>query len=326
MRVLNRLILLVIFTTCVYLGFKFLNTNLQFKNIPEDGYVFLVKKNQTLKGVAFDLKKANLVQNDFLPFLVLRVLVGNKNLSSGEYLIAQGDNILNLAFKIKNKKYYYRKVTFVEGNTLQTYVLQIQNLVGIEVDELTSTTEGYFMPGTYFYLYGEKASDLIKRARKEMIEFVNEEFAKVENKKNFYLKNVQEVITLASVVEKETGVSKERGLIAGVFYNRLKKNMRLQSDPTTVYELTKGKKELGRSLTRKDLYVVGSYNTYRIGGLPAGPIASPGKQSILAVLNPKKTDYVFFVANGEGGHFFSVTFDEHKKNIQRYKKILKQNE
>jgi UPF0755 protein len=127
-------------------------------------------------------------------------------------------------------------------------------------------------------------------------------------------------------VEKESGIGLERKLIAGVFFNRLKKGMKLQSDPTTIYEITKGKYKLDRPLTYADLTLKGEYNTYYIKGIPAFPIASPSKEAIIAVLNPQKTDSLFFVADGNGGHNFSDSYQEHLENVKIYRQSLKKDE
>ena len=287
------------------------------------GFFFLlIKKNQTIRGVAIELKKDGIYKNRFISFALMRFLIGNNGLNFGEYEALKGDSILTLIKKIKNKDYYYRRITFIEGETINTYENQIKNATGLTSEIKYKVDEGYFMAGTYFYLYGENANNILKRSHDDMMAFISNEFEKIENKEEFYLKNIHEVLTLASVVEKETGVDGERGLIAGVFYNRLQKKMRLQSDPTTVYEITRGKFQLNRPLTYKDLEIVGDYNTYRKDGLPSNPIASPSRQSVLAVLNPVKTDYIFFVADGKGGHTFSKTFEEHKEQVKLYRNIL----
>ncbi|MBR2033284.1 MAG: endolytic transglycosylase MltG, partial [Alphaproteobacteria bacterium] len=141
-----------------------------------------------------------------------------------------------------------------------------------------------------------------------------------ENKdEHLPIKNKKQLLILASIIEKETGVAEERGLVASVFVNRLRKGMKLQTDPTVIYALTKGKKELGRVLLRKDLEIDSLYNTYKYYGLPPAPICNPGKDSLKAAANPEISNYLYFVASGNGGHNFATSLNEHNKNVKAWK-------
>jgi UPF0755 protein len=128
-------------------------------------------------------------------------------------------------------------------------------------------------------------------------------------------------VTLASIVEKETGVAAEYSLVAGVYVNRLRKGMPLQADPTVIYALTKGHSELGRELTRKDLQLDDDYNTYKRAGLPPGPIALPGRAALEATVRPADTDFIYFVADGSGGHAFGRTLAEHNANVRQWRRL-----
>ena len=146
-----------------------------------------------------------------------------------------------------------------------------------------------------------------------------------QRQKNLPFKTKREALILASIVERETGVASERPLVAAVFVNRLRKGMRLQSDPTIIYGLVGGQGKLGRPIRRSEIRRKTPYNTYRINGLPPTPIANPGRASIAAVLNPSDSKALYFVADGSGGHAFAGTLDAHNKNVRRWRQIEKQN-
>jgi UPF0755 protein len=180
--------------------------------------------------------------------------------------------------------------------------------------------EGSLMPTTYHYQWGDTYESVIKKMKDDMTKATNELW--LTRRADLPIMTSREAVILASIVEKETGVADERGLVASVFINRLKKGMPLQSDPTAVYGITKGA-PLGRVPLRKDIQDDNPYNTYKIPALPPGPICNPGIESIKAVLNPPDTDYIFFVATGNGGHNFSVTLDEHNRNVTTFRQVLK---
>lgn len=140
--------------------------------------------------------------------------------------------------------------------------------------------------------------------------------------KNQYITNINQLVTLASIIEKEAGNNQEKPLISSVFHNRMKKNMRLQADPTVIYGVTKGKKPLARPISKNDLSDVNEYNTYVIPGLPSKPIANPGLKSLIAAANPVSTEYLYFVVDGKGGHNFTTNFQSHLDNVRKYREKL----
>ena len=175
--------------------------------------------------------------------------------------------------------------------------------------------EGTVLPDSYSFERGESRQAVLDRMQRAMKDTMAELWPK--RSKTTVVKTPQEALTLASIVEKETGVPSERRMVAGVYSNRLVKGMRLQADPTIIYPLTRGK-PLGRRIRRSEIEAVNGYNTYSMAGLPAGPIANPSRASIEAVLNPEKTDALYFVADGKGGHIFAETLEEHNANVKKW--------
>jgi UPF0755 protein len=237
----------------------------------------------------------------------------------GEYLIPDQSSIFDAIKIISSGRSIVRKFTIPEGfSVAQTLQRLDENrfLIG-KVTEIPE--EGSLMPDTYCFKYPTQKQTIIFMAKDAMQKFL----AKAWKDKSSHctLKTPAEALVLASIVEKED--SKDRELIAGVYLNRLKKDMRLQSDPTTIYAITHGK-PLGRKLLHSDLKIKDPFNTYKFSGLPPTPIANPSRESIRAVLHPKVTDYLFFVANKSSRHVFSKTFDEHKRKIAEIKKTARE--
>jgi UPF0755 protein len=175
------------------------------------------------------------------------------------------------------------------------------------------------LPETYTFTLGETRNILVQRMKRAMQDVLDD--AWVQRESNGLIKDKRELVILASIVEKETGEGAERAMVAGVFMNRLKKNMRLETDPTVIYGITQGKGALGRRLLKSDLETAHPYNTYKIAGLPPGPIANPGKAAILATAKPAQHNYIFFVADGSGGHVFAETKEQHDKNVAKWRQI-----
>jgi UPF0755 protein len=190
---------------------------------------------------------------------------------------------------------------------------------GLQGTVPTNLDEGIYLPETYFFSYGDTRLSVLKRMEKAMREALSVAWSTKSKKIN--IKTVRDALILASIIEKETGDPGERYLVSSVFHNRLRLGLRLQSDPSVYYALTGGKGRLKRPLTRNDLLVKSKYNTYRIKGLPLGPISNPGKAALHAAVNPVKSDYLYFVANGRGGHFFSKSLKQHNRNVAKFRRL-----
>lgn len=255
--------------------------------------------------------------------LTYYLFFSGESIKAGEYLFSEKISPYNVLDKMTRGDIYYRSLTIPEGLTTQQILQKVSEAEGLTGEVPGDIAEGELLPETYLYSYGESRADLVKRMYVEAYKLL--ELKWQTRMEGLPFKDKNEVLTLASIVEKEAANDEERPIIASVYINRLKKGMRLQADPTVAYAITGGKSEMDRELTRKDLNTVDSpYNTYRYKGLPPGPICNPGWQSINAVVFPNNTDYLYFVADGNGGgHNFSRTLAEHERNVRAYRKQKK---
>jgi len=254
--------------------------------------------------------------------LGVRLLSDHKPLIAGEYVFPKGISPAGaMGIMIAGKSITHR-LTIPEGLTVRE-VLELVSSEPLLDGPLPpdKPAEGALLPETYQFLRGETRAAIVGRMRDAMTEALAEEWAKRDP--SIALKTPEEAVTLASVVEKETSREDERARVAGVFYNRLKKGMPLQSDPTVIFAITLGKLKLKRGLTYDDLKIDSPYNTYLVKGLPPGPIANPGLAALQAVLRPMSHKELYFVADGTGGHAFAETIAEHNKNVAAWRKIQK---
>jgi UPF0755 protein len=179
--------------------------------------------------------------------------------------------------------------------------------------------EGMLAPDSYEVSPGDQRAEILAEMQDRQIERINDAWE--ARSPDAAVETPEDMLILASIIEKETGVAEERGQVASVFTNRLKRGMRLQTDPTVIYGVTKGEGVLGRGLRQSELRGVTPWNTYVIEGLPPTPIANPGLASLIAAVNPDRTDYLFFVADGTGGHAFAETLAEHNRNVAKWRQI-----
>lgn len=292
--------------------------------------LFIINKGQGVSAIADKLSQNRIIDHALVLQLAARLQDNHTSLQAGEYRIEPGMTISSLLQLFSNGQTYQRQITIPEGLTSWQILQILQIAPAMEGNIETMPDEGSLMPETYNYQYGDSRHDIALRMQNAMRVFLDQAWEGREN--NLPLKSKEEALILASIVEKETGVGGERKKVAGVFINRLRKGMKLQSDPTVIYGLTggqiqnEGQGPLGRRLLRKDLEHDSPYNSYKYAGLPPGPIANPGRSSIEAVLHPEAHDFIYFVADGSGGHAFAKTLDGHNSNVAKWRKIRRAKE
>lgn len=240
-------------------------------------------------------------------------------LKAGEYEIRKGASMRQVIDTLVEGKAILMKVTVPEGLTSYQIVqiLKAQHDLTGDVTEIPA--EGSLLPDTYKFSRGTDRKEIIVRMQADAKKFVAKQWETRASRVPF--KTPDEAIIMASLVEKETGKADERDRVAGVFFNRLAKKMRLQSDPTIIYVVTGGKGNLGRGITRSEIDAKNEYNTYQIEGMPPTPICNPGRASIEAVLNPATTEDLYFVADGSGGHAFAASIRDHQNNVKRWRQL-----
>ncbi len=283
--------------------------------------VVIVPRGAGLVTIAGDLAEAGVVSDPDIFALAVRLFADATALKAGEYAFAPGSSMQEVAALIASGRTVVHRLTVPEGLTSVEIVALLQDAEALDGEIGEVPPDGALLPETYHFHRGDARADVLARMRQSMTEALAEIWDR--RTENLPLQSPEEAVILASIVEKETGVDGERALVAGVFVNRLKKGMPLQSDPTVVYGITEGKAPLGRSLTRKDLAQPTPYNTYQINGLPPAPIANPGRAALEAAVNPTATKYLYFVAAGDGGHAFATTLAEHNRNVAKWRKHLR---
>jgi len=282
---------------------------------------FFITPNESLNTISNNLYKENIIDNKFFFKLFVYLSLSEKKIKAGEYQFYK-NNIFQQIAKIRNGDVYFRKITIPEGLNTKEIINILKNTEGIILEKnfnLEEIEEGSLFPSTYFYTYGTNFNIIINRMRKEMILVLED--AWVNRDKNLFLKNINEALILASLIEKETSLNAEKTTIAGVFLNRLKLNMKLQSDPTVIYGIENDLNIKKIKLSKKDLDYDSNFNTYVYKGLPEGPICNPGKEAILAATKPDNNNYLYFVANGQGGHNFSDNLEKHIENVKKYRNL-----
>ncbi len=326
MRLINRLVFLTLFITLLFGGWMlyFISTPI---TLEDDVLEVDIRAGSSLRGISEQLVSQG-VLSESLSFMILVRLMGKAGeVKAGNYLIENGTTPYDLFVTITSGKTTQASITFIEGWTFQQMRDAMMKNDSIKHITMAYTNEqilenigaaeahpeGLFFPDTYFFSKGMTDQDILKRAYLAMQSRLNDAWQQREA--GLPYKTPYEALIMASIIEKETGRADERKTIAGVFTNRLRIGMRLQTDPTVIYGMGES---FDGNIRRKDLLADTIYNTYTRAGLPPTPIAMPGLASIEAALHPAKTKALYFVGKGDGSHAFSSTLVEHNRAVVKY--------
>lgn len=327
-RLLGSLALLTAILVCslglVLIGYSELQKPIELP-AGQGSLVWQVDKGSSLTHVNRQLHQHEILSHAKLLSLYARVS-GRGAIQAGHYRIEQGETALQLLEKFNRGTVISYQITFPEGWSFQQWIAQLASIEQFsQVSELSQAQlmaaakinkahpEGWLFPDTYSYTHEDSAVDIVARAHRKMLQVLDQAWQGREQ--GLPYANAYEALIMASIVEKETGQVSERATIAGVFVRRLNKGMRLQTDPTVIYGLGDSYKG---NITRRHLKTLTPYNTYRINGLPPTPIAMPSAAAIEAALHPETGTSLYFVARGDGGHYFSDSFEEHQKAVRQY--------
>lgn len=280
----------------------------------EQAKAVIVPQGASLARTAEVLEDAGVIASAGRFRLQARLLGSSRPIQAGEYEFPAGASPAQVLGLLQTGRTLQRFVIVPEGLPsvmVHDRLMRAETLTG----QVPVPEEGSVLPDSYSYQRGESRAAVLKRMQDAMAKELDRLWA--QKKPHSVVNSPREAIILASIVEKETGKPSERRMVAGVYSNRVRIGMKLDADPTVIYPITKGR-PLGRRIRRSELQANNGYNTYAMAGLPAGPIANPGRESIAAVLNPAETKALYFVADGTGGHIFAETLAEHNSNVQRW--------
>ncbi|MCH8189373.1 MAG: endolytic transglycosylase MltG [Proteobacteria bacterium] len=319
-RLISRLLVVPVVAVLSFAGWA--TASFYGQGPSADEKTVVLPRGAGVKTIAAALEDAGVISNPFVFRSGVRITGNSRGLKAGEYLIPRRTSPRGVMELLLAGRTVLHRLTIAEGLTVAEVFAAVHAVEGLDGEVLERPPEGVLLPETYYFSLGDSRAELLTRMADSMRETLNELWSR--RAEGLPFESPEEALSLASIVEKETAVSAERARVAAVFINRLRRGMRLQSDPTVVYSLTQGAKPLGRALTRRDLKTDNPYNTYVNGGLPPGPIANPGRAAIEAVLHPLETDELYFVADGDGGHAFAKTLREHQRNVARWRKVQRE--
>lgn len=284
--------------------------------------VVLFERGTSVSAMAARLEQAGVIDDALLFKLGARVSGVAGDMKAGEYAIPSGASMADIMDLLVQGKSIQHKITVAEGLSVAQVFDLVREHKALSGEITKGVPEGLLLPETYLFHRGEDRDILIARMVKAKKDLVKQLWPLRAD--DLPIDTPMEAVILASIVEKETGVAEERPMVASVFVNRLRKGIRLQSDPTIIYGITKGR-PLGRRIRRSELNAKTPYNTYQVSGLPPTAIANPGRASLEAVLNPPESDYYYFVADGTGGHAFARTLAEHNRNVAKWRRFQREN-
>jgi UPF0755 protein len=278
-----------------------------------------IPRGSGMRDIADILSREGVIDQSWLFIGGVLVLKAREDLKAGEYEFKAHSSMRDVVATIVEGKVVAHQVSLPEGLTSQQMVARLlqDDILAGDIKEIPR--EGSLLPDTYNFARGVTREQMIQRMQQAQQRLLREVWD--HRSPDLPLKTPEQLVVLASVVEKETGKPDERSRVAAVFVNRLKQKMRLQSDPTIIYGLVGGKGTLGRPIMKSEIEQPTPYNTYVIDGLPPGPIANPGRASLEAAANPARTRELYFVADGTGGHVFAETYEQHQRNVTRLRSI-----
>ncbi len=285
----------------------------------EQAETVVIPRGSGLEAIAITLGDSGVIGSPLVFVAAAKLTGAFRELKAGEYRFPAGISIEAVLEQMRQGRTVVHRFTVPEGLTSAQVVALLEREAILTGHILKPPKEGSLLPETYHFAYGDSRTALVERMQTAMSQALAEAWKNRDP--NLPFETSQQALTLASVVEKETGIAMERPKVAGVFVNRLETGMKLQSDPTVIYALTEGSGELGRALTRNDWKFESPYNTYQVNGLPPGPIANPGKASIQAVMKPERHEFLYFVADGTGGHVFAKSLPDHNRNVAKWREI-----
>src|ERR1700687_6210406 len=289
----------------------------------QDDKIVNIPSRAGMTDIADTLQREGVIDNNRWAFIgAVFALKARSELKPGEYLFQKNASLRDVIGTMVEGKVVQHSVTIPEGLTSEQIVSRLSDndIFSGTVREIPR--EGTLLPETYKFPRGTTREQVIARMQQAQKRVLAEIWER--RSPDLPIKSPEQLVTMASIVEKETGKPDERSRVAAVFVNRLRQKIKLQSDPTIIYGLVGGKGTLGRPIKRSEIQQPSPYNTYVVEGLPPGPIANPGRASLEATANPARTKEIFFVADGTGGHAFTETYDQHQKNVARLRAIEKQ--